>query len=146
MANLVPIFGSRAEPTTDTVLRQLLSEAVRHSSKSRMQIASEMTQLIGRPITINMLNAYTSLAKEPVRFPAAFINAFCQVVDDDRVQRYLLSPRLRALLELGERKLAAEMSIRNTLQHLIEGTSREAGVDAAPATPRLGGGAPCLRS
>jgi hypothetical protein len=63
-----------------------------------------MNRLLGRPperpITINVVNSWVSETKERVRFPAAWIPAFCAAVMDDSVQLALLSPEHRARLEI----------------------------------------------
>ncbi len=65
-----------------------------------------------------MLNDFTSECKKAVRFPAAWVEAFCSIVEDDRLQRLLLSPRLRMLIELAERELEHFQSEREKLRLL----------------------------
>lgn len=116
MANLVPIFGNAdpaptqsrwAATSYDATVRELLAKVIRRCAKSREQIADEMSNLVGRQITVAMLNGYTAPSKEPARFPAAFVCAFCEATGDDRLQRLVLGPRLSKLLEFGELQLAA---------------------------------------
>jgi hypothetical protein len=60
-----------------------------------------------------MINDFTASSRNqekrkfPVRFPAAWVKAFCAATGDDRLQRYLLGDHLETLLDLGERTLAA---------------------------------------
>lgn len=85
----------------DSAIRCLLAESIRRCPKSREQIAEQMSALTGQGITKVMLNDYVARSKS-ARFPAVFVMAFCAVVGDDRLQRFLLDRRLRNLLELGE--------------------------------------------
>jgi len=101
-----------ARTNHDATIRKIVSEVMHHSTKSRAQIADEMSQLVQIEITANMLNGYAAPSKSGVRFPAAFINAFCQVTGDDRLQRFLLSPVLRKKIEIVERELTADQEKR----------------------------------
>jgi hypothetical protein len=118
MTNVLHILGTlseavqecdaaRARTSHDATIRKIVSEVMHHSTKSRAQIADELSQLVDVEVTANMLNGYAAPSKTGVRFPAAFINAFCQVTGDDRLQRFLLSPVLRKKIEIVERELTA---------------------------------------
>jgi hypothetical protein len=72
-----------------------------------------------------MLNDWTSEAKKPARFPASFVQAFCETTGDDRLARHVVSPRLRCLIELGEREVAATKDERDR-QHMRARLLREA--------------------
>jgi hypothetical protein len=54
-----------------------------------------------------MLNRYTAPGKEN-RFPADLVIPFAEVTGSDALQRFLLGPRLRKLLQLAEAELNAE--------------------------------------
>lgn len=127
-----------SDANLDAAIRALLSEVMRSSKKSRAQIAQEMSALLGRSVTVYMLNDFTASCKgqrvaedsqldtrkSPVRFPAAWIHAFCEVTGDDRMQRLILSPRLRSLLQLGERQLSqcqAERQRAELIEELLKG-------------------------
>jgi hypothetical protein len=43
--------------------------------------------------------------KQRARFPAAFIEAFCEVIGDDTLQRHVMGARLRGIVELREQQL-----------------------------------------
>ena len=60
-------------------LNAAIALAIRHAPKSRETIADEMTHLLGVPVTVHMLNAWTAESKELHRFPAEFLPAFCVV-------------------------------------------------------------------
>jgi hypothetical protein len=117
-------------------LREVLSSAIKHSGKSRAQIAAELSDALGRAVTVSMLNDFTSVSgyKEGARFPAAWIIAFCVAVGDDSLQRLVLSPRLRKVLELAERDLAAirdEMAREELRDRLLDETDSEPEVPGA---------------
>lgn len=80
-------------------LRPILSKA---AHGKRHEIAAQITTRAGRRVTVAMLNDWCALTKPHLRFPADLVEVFCEVTGDDSLQRKLLSPRLRALLELGE--------------------------------------------
>lgn len=94
------------------LIRDLIAEVTRASGKSRAVITDEMGKLLGTEVTLHMLNAYTATSKQQqVRFPASFVPAFCVVTGDDRLQRALLSPWLRKVLEIGEHELAVRKGV-----------------------------------
>ena len=103
----------------DAALRALLTQAIRRCPKSRQQIADELGARLGQRITVYMLNDFTSESKKPARFPACFIAPLCEVIGSDDLQRFVLSERLRRLLDFAERELAAIRSDRER-RHLGE--------------------------
>ena len=90
------------EVLSDAAVRQSLAAAIKRSGKSREEIALSMSRAIGRTISVNMLNAYTSPARAGWRFPLAWIWAFCAATGDDALLYLLLSPRQRLLLSVSE--------------------------------------------
>jgi hypothetical protein len=100
------------------LVRSVLVESMRVCSKSRAQIADEMSYLTGTPITERMLNGFAAESREDHKFPAELDRAFCFVVGDDR----LLTCRAEAfglhviddtgweLLELGREYLRQKRS------------------------------------
>jgi hypothetical protein len=62
-----------------------------------------MSRRLGVKVKPSMLDSYTAESKKPARFPAAFVAAFCEITGDHRLQRFLMAPKQRGLLELGER-------------------------------------------
>jgi hypothetical protein len=93
---------------SDLTLRALLSDVMASCGKDRKQIASELSQKIGRVITVSILNDYTRTTKIGARFPAAYVRGFCEVTGDDALQRFFLGSHLRAVVELGERELTSQ--------------------------------------
>ncbi|MBZ5509949.1 MAG: hypothetical protein LAN70_02155 [Acidobacteriia bacterium] len=96
----------------DAELRRLISRMIKDSPKKRKEIAAEMSVRLPRPVSESMLNDFTRPGKKAARFPAVFVPVFSQVVGDDRLQRYLLGPRLRKLLDFAERELRARSDQR----------------------------------
>ncbi|GEM_PF-4857837 len=97
----------------------LLAEAMRKalvSGKKAEAVASDMRRLLGvadeKHCSIHMLRNYLGQSpdKEPYRFPAAWLAAFCAATDDDEALRYLARVRgyelvpaeVLALAKIGE--------------------------------------------
>jgi hypothetical protein len=91
-----------SQHTDDAEMRQLITDMIKRCPKKRDQIAAEMSALLRHRITVHMLNAFTSDSRKWSRFPAAWLQAFSEVVSDDRLERYVISKRNRDVLEFGE--------------------------------------------
>jgi hypothetical protein len=97
----------------DSLVRAIVTEGIRNSTKSREQIADEMTLLLADKVTIRMLNSYTSEAAEQHRWPAQYTRAFCYVIQDwsllrciaERAGFRLITAEEAELLELGRQFL-----------------------------------------
>lgn len=100
------VQAQRIEPwqIEDSSVRALLAKIVRRVGKEK--ISKGMTELLGRPITVCMLNDFVRESKRAARFPICYVEAFCQVTRDDTLRRHLLGSQLREMLELGERAAA----------------------------------------
>jgi hypothetical protein len=108
----MPNFKGSLPPQSDVAFRRLLSDVMTRCPKSRQQIADELSVRCGRTISPSILNDYTATTKSGARFPAVSLRDFCDLTGDDSPQRFLLSPRLLALIELGESILAGEKGRR----------------------------------
>jgi hypothetical protein len=62
----------------DRQFRAAISEALKHCSLSRWQVAVRMSELTGGAISKTMLDSWTAESKEGHRFPAIFLPAFCE--------------------------------------------------------------------
>lgn len=97
---------SASSASSEAQLRSALTLAIRRSPRSRAQIAEIMTTLLNRatdkPITIHIVNSWTSETKDRVRFPAAWVPAFCAAARDETVLLAFLFPEHKALLELKQ--------------------------------------------
>jgi hypothetical protein len=87
---------------SDAALRRLITTVIRKCSKKREQIVAEMSTRLGQHITVHTLNALTSASNKGARFPAAWLQCFSEVVNDDRLERLVISKRNRETLEFGE--------------------------------------------
>ncbi len=103
----------------DAALRQLLSDAIKRSGKSRPQIAEEMARVLSVRVTEAMLNDFTSPRKSAARFPAAFVRAFCEAVGSNRLQRLLLDEQSLQLIEVGEHVVGCRRTLERA-QELVE--------------------------
>ncbi|MHB1673794.1 MAG: hypothetical protein ACYCSP_06035 [Acidobacteriaceae bacterium] len=98
----------------DAAIRHALSSTIRACSRSREQIADEMTKLLATRVTEKMLNSYTGESNQPYRFPAAWVRAFCRATGDDTLLvccvhlagLFVITPAERELLELGRSVVA----------------------------------------
>ncbi len=115
-------------PNVDSALRQLITDVIRRSSKKRLQIAQELTELLGTRVTEGMLNDFSSESKKAVRFPLAFSAALCEILDDDSVGLLGVRPRIRKLVALAEKELAAEKDARDR-QRLREELGKNGGAN-----------------
>ena len=124
-----PNLSTETFPKTDpeivklgAELRDLLSQAIRHSGKNAAEVAQEMTKRLGRPVTESMVYELTrnSDRDQPreVRLLATWVPAFCEVTGDDRLQRWLAGPRLCDLVELGEQVSSMEWVLRKMQDEL----------------------------
>jgi len=106
MPNTAHDFGLCSRPKAtgiDLALRSLLSKLIRSCSKTRAQIAQELSDLTGQRITVHMLNDFTAESKGNARFPAAFIRPLCEILDSDEIVLAITRPRLRKQIEFSER-------------------------------------------
>lgn len=100
-----PLFkGPGGTIEVERKVRSILSAAIKKSGKRREEVAAQMAADLGRDITAGMLRDFTRGASKGrnVRFPAAWITAFCKATGDDELLRFLLSPELAKALGLGE--------------------------------------------
>ncbi len=97
--------GAGARMASDPALRDLIADIIRRCPKKRPQLAEELSTALGQHITSFMLDCFTATGKS--RFPALFVQAFCDITGDDRLQRFVMGPRLRRLVEFAEAELNA---------------------------------------
>lgn len=106
------------EPKLDSVLRATLKRAIDLSRYSREEIADELTARLQRKISPATVDAWTAPAKEAWHLPADAIPILCEILQDDRLQRQLLSPKLRGDLELGESISGSESLLEKRLAEI----------------------------
>lgn len=69
----------------ESMVRAVVTDAIKRSGKSREQIAEEMSRLLAIAVTARMVTAFTSESKELHRWPGAWDRAFCAAVNDTRL-------------------------------------------------------------
>lgn len=67
------------------LIRDVIYAAIAKCSKSREQIAEEMTWLVGREVTVRLLNGVTAESQDEYRWNADLDRAFCFVTGDERL-------------------------------------------------------------
>jgi hypothetical protein len=100
----IPVLGGIND---DLLVRDVITDAIKRSGKSRQQVADEMSALLGTEVTDRMLNSFTASSREQHRWPGAWDRAFCMAAGDDR----LLTCRV---------ELAGYKVIRGDEVHLLE--------------------------
>lgn len=65
-------------------------------------LAKELKSRSGREINAGLVHAWTAESKHKWRIPGDLIPFVCEILDDDTIQRLVMSPKLRERLELGE--------------------------------------------
>jgi hypothetical protein len=130
--NLLTEIGPKTEPEIVKLgaeLQRLMTDAITRSRKTAPEVAEEMTDRLGRPVTGSMIYELTRNGEpgREVRLPATWVDAFCQVTGDDRLQRWLAGPRLRELAELGERVCAVDSILGKMLEAVgkLKGETRQ---------------------
>jgi hypothetical protein len=125
---VAPAHTERSADDADAITRTLIASVIRGCTRSREQICEDMSARLGRPITPSspfMLDDFTSLSKgdaktkTPARFPAAWIEVFCQATNDDRLQMHVMGARKRRLIEFAKAELRAtsDQRERDRLRH-----------------------------
>lgn len=66
----------------DSLVREVITESIKRSGKSRDQIAEEMSRTLGLTVTARMITSFTSESKELHRWPGAWDRSFCVAVKD----------------------------------------------------------------
>lgn len=65
------------------LIRAVLIQSIRKSTKSRAQIAEEISYLVDQTITETSLNKFTAESRTDYRWPGELDRAFCRVTGDD---------------------------------------------------------------
>lgn len=69
----------------DSVIRGIITQAIKSSGLSRAQIAEQMSYLLGERVTERMLDSYTASSMEKHRWPLQYSRAFCSVTHNWRL-------------------------------------------------------------
>jgi hypothetical protein len=92
----------------DATLREMVSDALKHTRLSRYEVGAEMSKLIGREITKGMIDSWSAESKENHRFPLAYLPAFCEAVGDKSIIR-LIAEKAGGYFIEGEEALYTEL-------------------------------------
>jgi hypothetical protein len=118
----MPLFAEKTDIlgglNDDLLVREIVTSSIKHSGKSRDQIADEMSALLGLKVTERMITAFTAESKEMHRWPGAWDRAFSMVTGDERLLRFraelsglkVIGDQEQALLELGRQYLIQKRS------------------------------------
>ena len=106
-------------------VREVLALDLKQSRLSREQIAIELTETAGRPISLDMIEAYVAGSK-PHRFPAELVPAWVSVLGSRRLLEVLcgelgLSPATqedRDFADLGRTRLRDEQLTRKLQERI----------------------------
>jgi hypothetical protein len=102
----------------DSMVRSIITDAIKRCGKSREQVADEMQNLLAIPVTARMITSFTSESKELHRWPGAWDRAFCAATGDFRLLRcrveaagfHVITKAEAELLELGRQFLLQKRS------------------------------------
>jgi hypothetical protein len=97
----------------DLLVREVISDAIKRSEKSREVIADEMSRSLAIQVTARMISSFTAESKELHRWPGAWDRAFCAATGDTRLLfcrvelagYHVIDDEEADLLELGREML-----------------------------------------
>lgn len=93
----------------DQELRHKLSEVLKRSTLSRYEVAARMSELVGRDISKNQLDAWTAESRPGWRFPLEYLPALESACETHDVMRWLADIR-GCKLVIGEEALIVELT------------------------------------
>jgi hypothetical protein len=99
----------------DTVLRDWLRRAIATRRMKREDICAELKNRLRREISMNMLDTWTASTKQDWHIPADAVPALADILQDDTIQRQLLSAKQRHALKLGESAVGLYSLVKETL-------------------------------
>jgi hypothetical protein len=117
------IFETDRNPLADeleTVLRKSLKCAMLSRGINEEELAAELTERLGRPVNAALVNAWKAETKHRWHLPANLVPIICEILEDDTIQRLLLSEKLRQSLELGESTPRILSILRSVLPEVTE--------------------------
>lgn len=110
----------------DAPLRDSLRRAIALCAKSPAQIADELTNKLHRSVTEGLIYAWMAPTSRN-RLPADIVPHLCEILENDNIQRLLLSDKLRDALTLGESTQRVVSLLRNALPEAPERKQVEGG-------------------
>jgi hypothetical protein len=103
-------------------LSRAISVSLDTCGRSREQIALDMSALLERPVSINMLNAYASVQREGHQISVPRFNALISATRDRRLAEFLMEPFGWAVIE---RRYLPAIELAAVSEHKKELTRRE---------------------
>lgn len=100
----------------DAQLRHALSDALKQCKKDRYHVAADMSRLLGREVSKNMLDAYTAESRDAYNFPLNYVAAF-EVATETFTLTQLLAAQRGCKLLVGEDALLAELGKIERTEH-----------------------------
>lgn len=116
--------------TYEFSLCRAISVTLEECPYSRPQVAERMSDIMGRPISVNMLNAYASGQREDHQISVPRFNALIGATGDMRLVEFLAAPRGWAVIErryLKAIELAAVAEKKKELTRMEMGLRRQMG-------------------
>ena len=104
-------------------LRKALKCAMLSRGVNEEELAAKLTTLLDRtdnPIIPGLVNAWKAETKHRWHLPANLVPLICEILEDDSIQRLLLSEKLKQSLELGESTPRIVSLLRTVLPEATE--------------------------
>ncbi|MFH7812174.1 MULTISPECIES: hypothetical protein [Acetobacter] len=131
-----PVFVTGYDPmlvrgnTYEFSLCRAISVTLAECGRTRPEVASDMSDILGRPVTVNMLNAYASGQREDHQISVPRFNALIGATRDIRLVEFLAAPRGWAVIDrnyLPMIELAAVAEQKKKLTRMENGLRRQLG-------------------
>jgi hypothetical protein len=91
----------------DLLVREVITNSIKRSGKSREQIADEMSRGLAIAVTARMISSFTAESKELHRWPGAWDRAFCAAVADDALLKCRVELAGYQVIDTAEAQLLA---------------------------------------
>jgi hypothetical protein len=117
----VEIFPAPGALDCGLAIRHVLADLIKDCPHSRQEIAGQMSELAGAPISKHQLDAWTADSRDGWRFPLEYAPAFEVAVDTHELTAWLADVRGCKVL-VGKESLDAEIG---KLERLKEDASRK---------------------
>jgi hypothetical protein len=92
----------------DVQICHALSDVLKQCKNDRYQVGADMSRLLGREVSKNMLDAYTAESRDAYNFPLNYVAAF-EVATESFALTQLLAAQRGCKLLVGEEALLAEL-------------------------------------
>lgn len=103
-------------------VRKCLRVALKGSPYRRDDVAKRMSVILDREVTKSMLADFCRNAtqKRHVRFPAAWVPAFCEATEDFSLVLAILPQEVNRTLQLGDFLVEARLRFKKTNEQIVE--------------------------